>query len=183
LQTGFKSGFLISEAGDKWTLSNGRDGRLSTGLWYHSGQLAHVADNGYDNGAVGGYATFDQMLWRAEPDKAGDKKGLAMFAIAGYANPRTNADNWDLTGGLEWRGLIPTRDNDVIGAAVSTIRLNDAPGSGLADNNQETIEGFYKVSVAKWLSVEPDLQYIHNPGAITTQHDGLMFTLEVVADF
>jgi len=47
-QTGFRSSFAIEEAGAKWSLSGGRDGRLSVGAWEHSGAIDHINNGGHD---------------------------------------------------------------------------------------------------------------------------------------
>jgi carbohydrate-selective porin OprB len=37
--------------------------------------------------------------------------------------------------------------------------------------------------VLKYLAIQPDLQYIHNPGGLRSQDDALAATIRMVMDF
>ncbi|TWU31611.1 carbohydrate porin [Novipirellula artificiosorum] len=63
--------------------------------------------------------------------------------------------------GVVYRGLLPGRDEDVIGAGIAWARLN------LGGTNQETVvETFYKAQVTATVSMQPDIQYIASPSGI-----------------
>jgi hypothetical protein len=52
----------------------------------------------------------------------------------------------DVVTGIVYRGLIPCRDEDVVGAGVAWAQLNQG------GTNQETaIEFFYKAQIKPWL--------------------------------
>ncbi|HUB24767.1 MAG TPA: carbohydrate porin [Tepidisphaeraceae bacterium] len=182
-QSGFRSSFLIGETGAKWSLDGGRDGRLAVGAWHHSGVIDHVGDSGHDDGATGPYATFDQILWCANPGQDDDQRGIAMFAMAGYANPRVNNANYTVAGGAQWTGPIPSRPSDVLGLGPGLLNLSRAPGTTFKKHNELTVEAFYRIVFNPWFSAQPDVQYVHNPGGATSSRNALAITLQALVDF
>lgn len=73
-------------------------------------------------------------------------------------------------GGLVYRGLIPERDNDVVGLAFANIlysspyRQASAAGGTAIGSYETAIELFYKILPSPYLSLQPDIQFIANPG-------------------
>jgi porin len=176
------SEFLIAETGATWTAPGGRDGRAGVGVWHHTADLARF-DGGTDRGATGPYLTVDQTLWRKNPDQDDDKRGIAMFALAGYANPEISAANFQIGGGVKWTGMIESRADDVMGIGADYIKLSSVAGSGFDRFDEVTVETYYKMRLTAWLSVQPDLQFIHNPGGISSQHDAVALTVQALIDF
>ena len=94
-----------------------------------------------------------------------DVQGLAAFA--GYY-PRfpgsliTEESIGDtIVAGLIYRGLLPDRDADVVGAGVAWAELFQG------GTNQETVvELFYRTQLTPRLMMQPDLQYITSPSGI-----------------
>ena len=172
--------FYIGEAGLKWgeTLR----GRVGAGSWHHTGDMPRF-DGRTQSGTTGYYLTLDQQLWRQNPSAADDNKGLAMFAQYGWADAAVSPVEQHLGAGLTWTGLIPGRDSDVLGLAATYARLSKAPGAAFDAYDEVVVELFYKVQVLTWLSVKPDLQYIHNPGGLKDRDDALAATLRVQIDF
>lgn len=69
------------------------------------------------------YAVADQTLWR--PDAESDR-GIGVFArVAGVPAGRNTLD-LAFDAGVTWQGMIPGRDEDVLGLAVSVARVSDA---------------------------------------------------------
>jgi porin len=174
--------FMIAEIGGTWTASGGRDGKLGIGVWHHTAQFAKF-DGGTQNGATGPYVTLDQMLWRSNPADDDDKRGIALFSLAGYSDPSISAAHYQVGGGLKWTGAIMSRPEDIIGLGVDYIRLSTAAGSGFDRPDETTIETFYKIRLNPWFSVQPDMQYIHNPGGVSDHHDALALTVQALVDF
>ena len=67
--------------------------------------------------------------------------------------------------GSQWEGLIDVRPNDTVGLLwaynkfTSNDTLTTAPGS-----SETILETFYNVQVTPWFLIQPDIQYIMNPG-------------------
>jgi porin len=174
--------FLIAEADALWTAPGARDGRLGVGVWHQSGTFTRY-DGGTDSGATGPYATLDQTLWRQFPNLDGDKHGISLFALAGYASSEVSPVNYSISGGFKWTGALSNRGDDILGLGASYLAFSRRPGSGFDENGETTVELFYKARISAWLSVQPDLQLIHDPGGVSRQADAVLGTVEAVIDF
>jgi porin len=175
--------FIVGEVGARWTLPGARAGRLGFGYWGHTGTIDRLDGSGTVGGTNGPYLSFDQTLWKKNPDDSDDKQGLGLFLLAGYANPNVSLVNAQVSGGLQWTGLISSRPNDVAGLGAGVLCFSRTPGTGLDEDSETTVETFYRVQISPWLYVQPDLQYVHNPGGTSSQHDALAGTIQAMIDF
>ena len=72
--------------------------------------------------------------------------------------------------GLTYKGLIPTRDGDTFGVAFAYAKLSSGAlqqGSSESAGGlgaEMALEATYLTQITKWLSLQPDLQFIINPG-------------------
>jgi porin len=116
---------------------------------------------GHDYGL---YVSVHQMVYR---ETAEDEQGLGVFGRFGYRTSETNRLPRFWSGGLQYAGLIPDRDHDVLGFGFSQVEGSSDYRRGVdPDFDRETVyELYYAIQVAKWLVVTPDFQYIDNPGA------------------
>jgi porin len=127
-------------------------------------------------GHAGVYLSFDQLLFR---EREGSGQGLGIFARYGHADGAVNAVEhfWSL--GLQYEGLLPCRDEDVVGVAVY-----QAIGSGRyrrerdPDFDRETgVELYYRIALLPWLALTPDLQLIAQPGGSRHARDAAVGVL------
>lgn len=157
--------FNIYEMGvlTKFASANGPlQGGYRMGLWYDPRQkevFGHEDDVNTDD--VGFYTSCDQMLWK-ENNKADDTQGLGAFGRYGLADAAVNEVKSFWSTGLQYKGLAPGRDDDVLGFGVGQGRLSRQ--AGLTKSNETVMELYYGIAVTKWLQVTPDVQYIFNPG-------------------
>jgi porin len=183
--------FLIDEiayaapAGD----TEGIPGTFKVGLWYHSARfadqrtdnrglsLADPASSGMPSlhrGDYGAYVITDQMLWR---DPRNSDQGLAGFLrLAGNPADR-NLIEFHIDTGLSYKGLLPGRDSDTTGIAVSYSRISAVERALARDLSgftnvgrplpdfESALEATYQAQIAAWWIVQPDLQVIFHPGA------------------
>jgi porin len=192
--------FLIAEA--SYLPNQGKDARglpgaYRVGAWYDTS--SHFADQRFDNtglslaspqstgiplqhaGDSGVYGVIDQMLYRV-PGTA--DQGLSGFVRAGGAPNDRNLINFYADGGLLYKGLAPGRPNDKVGIAAAYARIgNNARGLdadiGLFGNffnpvrsDETMIEMMYQAQLTPWWMLQPDLQYIINPGGGVLNPDG-----------
>ena len=131
---------------------------------------------------VGFYASFDQKLF-AEAEHA--ERGLGWFFRYGYRHGDINLVQNFWSTGLEYRGLIPTRDDDVVGAAV----YQSIPSRTFNDKinrwaEAETgFEWYYSIQVTQWLAITPDVQYISSPGIGSGVDDVIVLGLRTRISF
>lgn len=154
-------------------------GRVAIGGW-HSARAYDCFHGGSQEGASGFYAVAEQQVWREDPKDAENKQGLALFAQYGFGDKDVSDVAHHISAGLRYAGLIPGRDDDSAGLMCSYARLSRANGSPHA-HDENALEWYYRVQVTGCLSLQPDLQWISNPGG--APGDALVGTLRMKIDF
>lgn len=167
--------FLIGESGLTWRRlpGLGTDGDLRLGLWGHTGTYGKF-DGGTRHGVEGLYLIFDQTLWKPTSAKD-DGRGLRTFLEYGYTDRSVSPIYQHFGGGVTWTGLLPGRPYDVIGFTPQYARLS--PGLGVPHNYELALETFYNLRLTAQVALQPDLQYIVNPGG--QYPDALVGTLRL----
>lgn len=147
--------------------------KLAFGLW---GYTAH-SDNQLDvaNGVTparnhrqhGGYLLGERTIFRMDEDRF-----LAAFAryawTDGDSSPLKNAFNL----GVHVKGSIASRPDDILGLAWSRAgtsspwRAAQAVGSVATNHSESALELTYRYIVTPWFAIQPNYQYIVNPGAV-----------------
>ncbi len=124
-------------------------------------------------GDYGLYAVADQMLWR-EP--GGEDQGVNLFMRVGGAPSDRNLIDFYVDGGAAYEGLIPGRDDDLLGIGFGYARIGaDAAefdsdtlavsgSSGPVRDSESVLEFSYIAQVTGWWTVQPDAQFIFQPG-------------------
>ncbi len=102
------------------------------------------------------YAVTDQELWHAGGD---DGASLSGFARIAFAPEDRNTVHWYGDIGLNYKGILPQRAQDILGGAFSYAQLSGNLG------HEEVLELTYQAICSHWLTVQPDLQFIFHPGA------------------
>ncbi len=145
------------------------------GGWYNSNAFADPAAIVVPRTRRGDwsvYAVMDQLVFR--PPGAKDS-GVGVFARAMGAPGDRNQLSVFVDGGITYKGAFG-RDSDTIGLGFGWARISDSARAGDAATaaltsgfyprrSSETIlELTYQAQLAPWWSVQPDLQYVFNPG-------------------
>ncbi len=165
----------------------GLPGTYKLGAWYDSNRFA---DAFYENsttaqspGVLIGiprskrgdwsiYGTLDQLVYRPSPDSDG---GLALTARAMGAPDDRNIVDLFLQGGATYKGAFG-RASDMMGLGVEWAHIGDRARAGdaaaaLAMNtpspirsSETVIEATYQAQIEPWWQIQPDVQYVFNPG-------------------
>jgi porin len=100
----------------------------------------------------------------------GGKGGLAAFARVSAAPRERSAVSAELAGGLVYEGPFG-RSKDQVGLGVTSVRVDQALGTTGALASEYRFRGYetvfelsYQMQVKPWLQVQPDVQYVLNPG-------------------
>ena len=170
-------------------------GTYKFGMWYDSQDFADqeygtdglsLADpnsNGnpaMHHGDYGLYAVADQMVWHSENL---EDRTLNVFARA-MGTPQTdrNLIDFSVNAGVTLHEPIPMRDNDTVGLGFGYANISPdvtAFDQTTAANNtgynpvrtSETfVEATYQYQVTPWWQLQPDFQYVFNPGAGTASN-------------
>jgi porin len=145
-------------------------GGYRAGFWYDSTKK-DTFSGGTKNDDVGFYFNFDQMLWKEIAADDDDAQGIGMFFRYGWSDEDVSEIHHFWSIGCQGQGLIPTRDNDVLGFGVARSLLSDRPGAGFTTNNETVFEIYYSIFIAPWLQITPSLQHVIHPGGSNSVDD------------
>jgi hypothetical protein len=107
-------------------------------------------------------------------------RDVGLFGRLAWNNDDVYVVAWEASGGLSLKGLIPSRNEDVLGMGVAAL----VPGDRYDRNDPEWhFEVYYRIAVAKHLALTPDLQYVLNPGGDSRNDPVLAGMLRVEIDF
>lgn len=101
----------------------------------------------------------------------GPDQGLSVFLRFGVADEDVNQFSHYIGTGVIYTGLVPGRDQDRLGVAAAIAR-NGEPfkerlrAAGEPRPGEEvSVELTYHLDLTDWLALQPDVQYVINPGA------------------
>jgi len=119
------------------------------------------------------YGVMDQQIY------SHGGEAISLFVRSGGAPSNTNFVDYYVDGGFNFSGFIPSRPLDIAGIAVARSHVSGefsdsqvAEGS-LPYSAETVVEGTYKVQLAPWWSIQPDIQYIVNPSGEQGSSDAL----------
>ena len=175
--------FVIGEAGYRLNSEKGDTGlpgRYRAGGYYDSNQYAFLDNPGRQQ--MGNYGLFllgEQMVYRE--GGPGSNQGLTVFGGLIYApQQRINTLPWFASAGATYRGLVPGRDKD---AAIFALYYGgfsrDLPGQ----TYELVLEWAYAMAVTRWLTVQPDLQYVINPGGRSSVGNAVVVGAQLAVEF
>ena len=142
--------------------------------------LADPASDGtplqhHDNWSV--YGTMDQAVWQAPGSGA---ESLNLFVRAMGSPSDRNLISLSVNVGFVLKAPLPQRDADSAGLALGYGEISSSArgldrdtqqftgtgltGSGFARSDESFIEATYQYVPFPWLQVQPDMQYVFNPG-------------------
>ena len=168
--------------------SCGLPGTWRLGAWYDSARfadqhfdaaglsLANPASTGaalMHRGNFSIYAVVDQAVWR---DPAGSRS-IGIFARVMGAPGDRNPIDLSVNAGINVKAPLPGRENDSFGIGYGLAHVS--PRLAALDRDAASFTGTpypvrsaehfaeltYQVQVAPWWILQPDLQYVWNPGA------------------
>ena len=162
-------------------------GTYKLGAWYDSGKFPDqrftasglsiadpegdgIARMVFNNYSI--YGVADQAVWQEK----GGPRTVAVFGRLMGAPGNQNLINWNLNAGVNVTALLPGRSNDVCGIGFGWAHVSGA-AAGLdraisfysgapypVRGAESFIELTYQCQVTPWWTIQPDLQYIMNPG-------------------
>lgn len=191
------SGMLImSEAGfllNQGPRDKGLQGTYRIGSWVDTGNhTTFISQAQLANGTAplqgtgtnyGVYGVLDQQIYTQY------SRIISLFVRSGDAPSNVNFVDWYVDGGFDFTGFIPGRDNDIGGIAVARSHIsNDFSNSQLSLGNppssaETVIETTYKLQLAPWWSLQPDVQYIVTPSGVAGSRNATVLGLRTTVAF
>jgi porin len=164
----------------------GLPGTIKLGAWQHTDDRYFPAVN--ESGKLfdsnyGFYASIDQQIFALPSDPT---KGVNVFArVAGAPSDRNTVDFY-VDGGIVFSGFIPKRPDDSFGVGFAYAQVSDDArdadrAAKLLDSTyrirdfESIVEVFYKAQIVPGLSIQPDLQYMWNPGGGIRENDNAIY--------
>jgi porin len=206
-----ENGFLfLNEAQVRWNHADnetGLPGQGKLGFWAQSGELADVLATATQSGNFGFYGILDQMIFReaggvtgepeskslkslqpSTPDGTSDQ-GLGWFGRLGFQPYDRNFLSFYFDTGVSYTGFVPGRDVDVVGLAFAYAPVGSVAGAQLLAagttgiSAEMALELTYQANLTPWLSVQPDIQVILNPGGSSELSTAVVTGLRVGITF
>lgn len=165
--------FAIGEVGI--TSTAGRYYKVGLGGWTSTAQFDDFAGLSHNDNA-GVYVIGETDLWRHD-----DGRGVGIFGQLGFADEDMNQTGTYAGAGITWTGPLPARAEDVAGFAVAHARNGDdfrAANPGL-ERAETTLEWTYLIPATPWLNIQPDVQYVIDPGMDPAQDDAVVVGFRV----
>jgi len=147
------------------------------------------------SGRYGGFVILRQQLTgTAAPDAVKGpqtKVGLSAFLTVTQTDRQTETIDNQITAGLRYLGLFASRPNDMIQLGVARTHVNtraaDLDGlqspTGERPGSEYELEADYGVQVLPWLNVQPNVQYVVNPGGYADRPDAVVIGVKTAVTF
>jgi porin len=159
------------------------EAKAALGFWGYTTTLDHLnkvnssGDPSKQHGTYGmyGLAEYDVYHERGDADQE-----LTLFGRAGMADPRVNRFSQYYGGGLVYTGLFPGRkfDQTGLGAAAAVngkyYKQSQLRAGQQVDNVEITLEVTHSIFVNRNLFIQPDVQYVINPGTVQGRKNALV---------
>lgn len=158
--------------------SDGR--RYGLGTWYYSEESETLDGVGMENNR-GIYGIYRNQLMSA----AADGKDLAFWLVYGVAEKSVNPITAYLGAGVVVSQFVPGRPDDTIGFAVAHARNGNeyrdviAATGARPESAEANFELTYRAPINDRIVIQPDIQYIRNPGTDPTLDDALVIGIRV----
>jgi porin len=168
--------YLLNQAAD----DAGLPGQFTFGGFYDSNRFASLnGAKAAESGTYSVYGMFQQMVYR--DGGPASQKGLTVWGkIAIAPKSSVNTMPYFVGAGLSYQGVISGRDNDIASAGV----IYGSFSRYVPDTTAETvIEANYQITLKRWLTITPDLQYIIRPSGSSAISNALVLGAQVAISF
>jgi porin len=123
------------------------------------------------------YGIFDQLAWRV-PDSS-TPNGVGLFARVIGAPGQQNIVDFYADGGITFSGMIPGRADDKLGIGLAYSGISNGAhaldiesGRPVTLTHEALFELCYTVQVRTGWTLQPDFQYIWQPGGGVPEPSG-----------
>ena len=155
---------LIAEAALMPPAPDGVEGnvnKFAIGAWRYTEEQPDLVGAGTSN-QVGAYFLSSYQLYH-NPTTG---EGLAGFLNGGIAEGSTVQTDWDVEAGLVATGWVPNRPDGEIGLGIALAHNSDEykTANTPSDTVETSYELYYRDTLWNGVTIQPDLQYVVNPG-------------------
>jgi porin len=158
----------------------GLPGRYRLGGYYDSNQYVSLSNPGHQQtGNYGLYVMGEQMVFRE--GGPGSAQGLSLFGALIYTPTASiNPLPWFGSAGASYRGLLPARDRDT---AAFALYYGGFSRYLHGQTYELVLEWTYLIALGRRLTVQPDVQYVINPGGVSSVGNAVVLGAQVAIEF
>ncbi len=156
-------------------------GRVGIGALTYTKQFAHLT-NAEMRRSENLYAFAEKTLWKM--DAEGERHVDGFVRMAGNSGTTTQVDyNW--SGGLLYTGPFASRLKDAAGIAAHGAHNSDPyrRANTPADSMEWGVEATYSAAINDYTFLQPDVQFVHNPGSNQAVSDAWVLGLRTIVNF
>ncbi len=158
------------------------------GAWLHTGGFADrrapERSHGHNHGI---YLAAEHGLL---PSRSTTPGGLDAFLRVGYAPSDRNTVEWACDLGLRLRSPLSGRPNDTLTLGLAAIWIGREQrqwerqaGNDVLSDREVVVEITYQCVIRPWWAIQPDIQWIHHPGASPANNHALALGLRTRMTF
>jgi porin len=168
------------------------EAKAAIGFWGYTTTLDHlnkVESSGEPVKRDGTYGVYGLAEYDLYHEKGDPDQELTIFGRAGMADPKVNRFSQYYGGGLAYTGLFPGRKFDQTGlGAAAAVNGKDYKRSQRrqgqpVDNAEITLEVTHSIFVNPNLFIQPDVQYVINPGTVPGRKNALVLGIRLEFNF
>ncbi|MGX5700340.1 carbohydrate porin [Acinetobacter kookii] len=147
-------------------------GEYRAGYYYSSADAAEIKDASETDHKQGAWVVAKQQLTAHHGDAS---RGLSAFVNLTVHDRDTNQVRDMQNMGLVYKGLMDSRHQDEIAIGIARIHINHEVNEANIRNNRVDARGlqseeydteiYYAIHATNWLTIRPNIQYIHQVGA------------------
>ena len=139
-------------------------GEYRLGYYYSTADAPEILHAGKTSHKQGLWVVAKQQLTTHNNDK---NRGLTGFVNVTVHDSDTNHVANMQNIGLVYKGAFDARPQDEIALGVARIRINDDVNDTqvLQQDEEYNAELYYGVHATNWLTIRPNIQYVHHVGA------------------
>ncbi|MBL0317767.1 MAG: carbohydrate porin [Alphaproteobacteria bacterium] len=157
---------------------------IAVGGWYYTEKSDHLALTGDKEHNNGSYIIGEKQLYQESNDQ-----GLVGFVRFGIANGDVNEISYAWSAGFVYTGFLPGHDEGQLGFGItgaqpsSEYKKAALVSEGTIANAETTFELTYSDKITPWLLLQPDIQYVINPGINKELENALVLSTRFTIDF
>ncbi|WP_185968838.1 carbohydrate porin [Carboxylicivirga sp. M1479] len=159
------------------------EGTYRVGGYYHSNYFIDMAKPTLEHkGNYGLYFIADQLLSKITTGRS----SLGMFVKFGLAPEDRNEYPFFAAAGLNLYAPFSKRQDDSIGLALASLSINKqlvGHNKPYQHNYEQVIECFYKATISQNIVIQPEVQYIINPGAMASNNNTAIGLIRTYINF
>lgn len=159
--------------------------KAAIGTWRYTARFDAIPAAGTPSTGQGNGGAYIFAEQRMKGTRADDADGLAGWLRFGMADTRYNPIASYFGGGLVYSGIGKARKDDQIGISFasanfsSRYRRSQYLAGKSADRREVVIEAAYLAALTPWLRLEPDVQYVVNPGGDHDTRDAVVMGVRI----